>query len=68
MIAPIKKKKHILGLFVLFSSVTSAGIILKKGQMNCSFFLSGRDPIALFQIIPTKTYSKLSPHKKCNTE
>lgn len=38
-------KSHILGLFVLYSTVTSAGTILKKGQMNCSF-LSGRDPIA----------------------
>lgn len=55
MIAPIQKKTHILSLFVLFSSVTSAGTILKKGQMNCSFFLSGRDPTALFQIKPTKT-------------
>lgn len=61
-------KSHILGLFVLFSSVTPAGTILKKGQMNCSFFLSGRDPIALFQIKSLKKDSRLSPHKRCNTE
>lgn len=55
MIAPIKKnQQHILGLFVLFSSVTSAGNILKKGQMNCSFFLSGRDPKAYFKLNPLK--------------
>lgn len=60
-------KSHILGLFVLFSAVTSAGTILKKGQMNCSF-LSGRDPIALFQIKSLKRDNRLSPHKRCNTE
>lgn len=48
-------KSHILGLFVLFSSVTPAGTILKKGQMNCSFLVSGQDPIALFQIKYKKT-------------
>lgn len=60
-------KSHILGLFVLFSTVTSAGTILKKGQMNCSS-LSGRDPIALFQIKSLQRDNRLSPHKRCNTE
>lgn len=51
MIAPNFNKPCSRSFCTIFL-MTSLGIILKKGQTNCPFFWSGRNPMALFHINP----------------